>query len=87
MEGRTPGPHTILGIDVGFVPDVLRLDLIDEVDPVTDAEAVATTRRLAKKEGLVVGTSTGVATWAALKVAARPENEGKLIAVILPDSG
>jgi cysteine synthase A len=87
LEWRKPGPHKIQGIGAGFIPDVLRLDLIDEIIPVTNEDAVATSRRLAKEDGLVVGISCGAATWAALKVAARPENKGKLIVVILPDTG
>ncbi len=87
LEGGKPGPHKIQGIGAGFIPDILRLDLIDEVIPVTNEDAFATSRRLAKEEGLVVGISSGAATWAALKVAARPEHNGKLIVVILPDTG
>ncbi len=87
LEGGKPGPHKIQGIGAGFIPDVLRLDLIDEIIPVTNEDAFATSRRLAKEEGLVVGISCGAATWAALKVAARQESKGKLIVVILPDTG
>jgi cysteine synthase A len=87
LEGGKPGPHKIQGIGAGFIPDVLRLDLIDEIIPVTNEDAFALSRRLAKEEGLVVGISCGAATWAALEVAARPENKGKLIVVILPDTG
>ncbi|MGZ4885727.1 MAG: cysteine synthase A [Halobacteriota archaeon] len=87
LEGGKPGPHKIQGIGAGFIPEVLRLDLIDEIIPVTNEDAFATSRRLAKEEGLVVGMSSGAATWAALKVAARPENKGKLVVVMLPDTG
>jgi cysteine synthase len=87
LEGGTPGPHKIQGIGAGFVPEVLRLDLVDEIIPVMNEDAFATSRRLAKEEGLVVGISSGAAAWAALKVAARPENKDKLIVVILPDTG
>ena len=87
LEGGTPGPHKIQGIGAGFVPDVLRLDLVDEIIPVMNEDAFATSRRLAKEEGLVVGISSGAAAWAALLVAARPENKDKLIVVILPDTG
>lgn len=87
LGGGKPGPHKIQGIGAGFVPDVLRLDLVDEIVPVTNEDAFATARRLAKEEGLMVGISCGAAAWAALSVAARPENRGKLIVVILPDTG
>lgn len=85
-EGRS-GVHKIQGIGAGFIPEVLRLDLIDEVIKVTDENAVAMARRLAREEGILAGISSGAATWAALKVAKKPENEGKLIVVILPDTG
>jgi len=87
LSGGKPGPHRIQGIGAGFVPAVLRTDLIDEVLPVTDAEAFDTARRLAREEGIFAGVSSGAATAAALKVAARPESRGKLIVVILPDLG
>lgn len=87
LSGGQPGQHKIQGIGAGFVPDVLRLDLVDEVMKVTDDDAFATAKRLAKEEGIFAGISSGAATWAALEVAKRPENEGKLIVVVLPDTG
>jgi len=87
LEGGKRGPHKIQGIGAGFIPDILRLELIDEIIAVTNEDAAVTSRRLAKEEGLVVGISSGAATWAALQVAARPDNKDKLIVVILPDSG
>ena len=87
LSGGKPGPHEIQGIGAGFVPDVLKLELVDEIIKVTDDDAVATARRLAQEEGIMVGISSGAAAWAALEIAKRPENEGKLIVVILPDTG
>jgi cysteine synthase A len=87
LSGGEAGPHKIQGIGAGFVPDVLRVDLLDEVIQVTDQDAAATARRLAKQEGILVGISSGGAAYAALQVAARPENAGRLIVVILPDTG
>lgn len=87
LSGGQPGPHRIQGIGAGFVPDVLRRELIDEVITVTNEDAFATARRLAREEGILAGISSGAATWAALQVAARPSSEGKLIVVILPDTG
>jgi cysteine synthase A len=87
LEGGKSGAHKIQGIGAGFVPDVLQLDLIDEIIPVTNEDAFKTARRLAREEGLIVGISSGAAAWAALNVAARQENKGKLIVVILPDTG
>jgi len=87
LSGGKPGSHKIQGIGAGFVPDVLRLDLVDEIIKVTNEEAGLMARRLAKEEGILAGISSGAATWAALEVARRKENEGRLIVVILPDTG
>jgi len=87
LSGGEPGSHQIQGIGAGFIPQVLRMDLVDEVITVADEDAMLTSRRLAKEEGILAGISSGAATWAALEVAGRPENKGKLIVVILPDSG
>ena len=82
-----PGKHTIQGIGAGFIPDVLNVDVIDEVVRISDDDAFDTARRLAKEEGLMCGISSGAAAWAALGIARKDENKGKLIVVILPDLG
>jgi cysteine synthase A len=87
LSGGKPGSHKIQGIGAGFIPDVLRADLIDEVIKVTDEDAGTIARRLAREEEILAGISSGAATWAALEVARRQENEGKLIVVVLPDTG
>jgi cysteine synthase len=87
LSGGSPGAHRIQGIGAGFVPAVLNRDLVDEIIRVKNEDAFETTRRLAKEEGILAGISSGAATYAALAVAARPENKGKLIVVILPDTG
>lgn len=87
LSGGQPGPHKIQGIGAGFVPDVLRNDLIDEIIQVKDEDAAKTMLRLARKEGIFAGISSGAATWAALELARREENKGKRIVVILPDTG
>jgi len=86
-ESLKPGKHTIQGIGAGFIPDVLNLEVIDKVIQVRDDDAFDTARLLAKQEGLMCGISSGAAAWAALEVARRDENRGKLIVVILPDLG
>lgn len=87
LSGGDPGPHRIQGIGAGFVPQVLSVDLIDEVIAVSDQDAGATARRLARQEGILAGISSGAAAHAALQVASREENAGDLIVVILPDTG
>jgi cysteine synthase A len=87
LSGGKPGTHKIQGIGAGFIPDILRMDLVDEVIKVSNENAGTMTRRLAREEGILTGISSGAAAWAALEVATRPENEDKLIIVILPDTG
>jgi cysteine synthase A len=87
LSGGPPGPHRIQGIGAGFVPPVLNRELIDEVIPVSDEDAIHTAWRCAKRAGLLAGISCGAAMWAALQVAERPESAGRRIVVVMPDSG
>ncbi|MBN1869035.1 MAG: cysteine synthase A [Candidatus Omnitrophica bacterium] len=87
LAGKAPGPHKIQGIGAGFIPDVLNRDLIDEIIPVSQADAGVTARRAAKEEGIFAGISSGAALWAALQAAQRAESRGKTIVVVLPDTG
>lgn len=87
LSKGTPGPHKIQGIGAGFVPDTLDTGIYDEIIPVENEDAFATGRTLARKEGLLVGISSGAAVYAAAQLAKRPENKGKVIVVLLPDTG
>lgn len=87
LAGKEKGPHKIQGIGAGFVPDVLRTDLVDEIIPVKDEDAARTMLQLAREEGILAGISSGAATYAAIQLAKREKNKGKLIVAVLPDTG
>jgi cysteine synthase A len=87
LSGGTAGPHGLQGIGAGFVPKVLDTSVYDEIIPVTDADAYEIGRELGRSEGILVGISSGAALWAAIELAKRPENVGKNIVVLLPDTG
>ncbi|MFH2129073.1 MAG: cysteine synthase A [bacterium] len=87
LSGGNPGPHKIQGIGAGFIPKILNIEILDEIITVTNEQALETAKNLAKMEGLMCGISSGAAVWAALKIGSRPENKGKWVVVLLPDTG
>ncbi len=87
LSGGKPGPHKIQGIGAGFVPEVLNREIVDEVIPVDDEDAIETARRLSRREGVLAGISAGAAVWASLQVARRPEMRGARIVTVICDSG
>ena len=87
LSKGTPGAHKIQGIGAGFVPDVLNTGVYDEIIPVENEDAFATGKRIGKSEGVLVGISSGASVWAAIQLAKRPENAGKTIVALLPDTG
>ena len=87
LSGKAPGPHKIQGIGAGFVPELLNTDIYDEILTVEGEAAFAVGKEIARKEGILVGISSGAAMWAAIELARRPENQGKMIVALLPDSG
>ena len=87
LSGGSAGPHGLQGIGAGFVPQVLNTKIYDEIIPVRDEDAFAAGRLMGRREGVLVGVSSGAALWAAIQLARRPANEGRTIVVLLPDSG